>query len=29
MVQWAFNYFTRKRGARLITNEPADEKEPS
>jgi NADH dehydrogenase len=22
MVQWAMNYFTRKRGARLITNEP-------
>ena len=22
MVQWAFNYFTRKRGARLITFEP-------
>jgi NADH dehydrogenase len=22
LVQWAFGYFTRKRGARLITNEP-------
>jgi len=22
LVQWAFNYLTRKRGARLITNEP-------
>lgn len=22
LSQWAINYFTRKRGARLITNEP-------
>ncbi|HKW14585.1 MAG TPA: NAD(P)/FAD-dependent oxidoreductase, partial [Candidatus Krumholzibacteria bacterium] len=22
MMQWGFNYFTRKRGARLITFEP-------
>jgi NADH dehydrogenase len=25
MLQWAMNYFTRKRGARLITNEPPPE----
>jgi len=24
LVQWAFDYFTRKRGARLITNAPGD-----
>jgi NADH dehydrogenase len=33
MVQWAWNYFTRKRGARLITNQdatlPTDVEDPS
>lgn len=24
LTQWAINYFTRKRGARLITNDPSD-----